>query len=113
MKRLLIVAVIGGLLGLIGSKYIFVGSFLSLLPWSLVGLSIGIYAKNKKEAIVNGAVYGFLLVFVFMITGYTGNRSLIMMVIPFALLGLFGLACGIFLGVIGFWFKGFWERKKK
>jgi len=105
MKKTAIVGIIGALLGIIGSRILFVGSALSLIPWGLVGLADGIYAKNTKEAVVSGFVYGFLLSFVFMLSGYNGTQSIITRVPFFAILGLFGAFCGLILAYIGFFIK--------
>ena len=102
MKKVLIISLIAILLGVIGAKYIFVGSFMSLLPWGLIGLATGIYAKNSKEAITNGALYGFLLSFVFMLTGYAGTAPILSRFPFFAILGLFGAVCGVILGSVGY-----------
>lgn len=108
----LFVAIIAGLiLGIIGSRYLFVGSFLSLLPWSLVGLATGIYAKTKKEALINGAIYGFVLSLIFMLSGYKGSRPVFMVLPFFILLGLFGAICGSILGLIGLLIKKVYKRK--
>lgn len=110
--KILIAGIIGALLGVIGAKVLFVGSISTLLPWGLIGLATGIYAKNKNEAIVNGGVYGFLLSFIFMITGYNGPRSVITLLPPFILFGLFGLICGLVLGLTGY-FIGIKLKAKK
>jgi len=102
MRKIIIVGSVGILLGYVGSKILFVGSGLSLIPWGLVGLATGIYAKNNQEALVNGALYGFLLSFVFMFIGYSGTVSVFTRIPFFVILGLFGAACGIMLGYIGF-----------
>lgn len=102
-----VVAVIGGALGFIGSRILFVGSALSLLPWTVVGLAIGFAGfastemKKNAEAAGLGAVYGFSLAFVFMIAGYNGTASLISRLPFFAVLGIVGAICGAVLGLIG------------
>ena len=56
--------IVGTLLGIIGARYVFVGSWLSLVPWGIVGLAIG-YWGNRRVALTNGAAYGFMLAFAF------------------------------------------------
>ncbi|MGZ6347346.1 MAG: hypothetical protein ACXWNC_07275 [Anaerolineales bacterium] len=78
----------------------FVGSWLSLIPWGFVGLGIG-YWGQKREGMINGSCYGFALAFVFMITGYSGSASLVSRLPFFAILGIFGGLCGLILGLAG------------
>jgi hypothetical protein len=106
MKKVSLVKVMvsilaGGILGLIGARYLFVGSWLSLIPWGMVGLLIG-YWSQKREWLVNGICYGFTIAFVFMLAGYAGSASLISRMPFFAILGLFGGLCGLVLGLMGF-----------
>ncbi len=106
-------AVVGVVLGFVGSKFLFVGSGLSLAPWALVGLATGIYSKSRKEALIAGAVYGFILSFVFMLSGYNGNRSTFSVLPFFILLGIFGAVCGAILGLIGSILSGKFPKRKK
>jgi hypothetical protein len=103
MKTLVAIAV-GSLLGFIGARILFVGSALSLLPWSIAGLAFGAW-NSQRAAMVNGAVYGFCLTFAFMIAGYGGSASLLSRLPFFGLLGLFGAFCGFTLGLFGYWLK--------
>jgi hypothetical protein len=109
---LLIAIVTGALLGIIGSRYLFVGSGLSLIPWGIIGLAIG-YWSQKREWLINGGVYGFALAFVFMIAGYTGSESLISRLPFFAIIGVVGGVCGIVLGALGFVIKSRMRRSSK
>ncbi len=93
-------ALVGALLGVIGSRYLFVGSALSLIPWGIVGLAIG-YWSTRRSSMLNGGVYGFFLAFVFMIAGYSGSASLLSRLPFFGALGLFGALCGFVLGLLG------------
>jgi hypothetical protein len=109
MKKVSLVKVMvsilaGGILGLIGARYLFVGSWLSLIPWGMVGLLIG-YWSHMREWLINGSCYGFVIAFVFMMAGYAGNASLISRIPFFAILGLFGGLCGLVLGLMGFEIK--------
>jgi hypothetical protein len=97
--------IVGTLLGIIGARYVFVGSWLSLVPWGIVGLAIG-YWGDRRAALTNGAAYGFMLAFAFMVAGYGGTASLLSRLPFFAILGLFGAICGFILGWLGFLLKG-------
>ncbi len=100
MKKLIVSILAGSLLGFIGSRVLFVGSWLSLIPWGIVGLAIG-YWSQKRDAMITGSCYGFALVFLFMIAGYAGSASLVSRLPFFAILGIFGGFCGLILGLAG------------
>ena len=104
ISKLLVSILAGGFLGWIGARVLFVGSWLSLIPWGIVGLLLG-YWSGKPEWLVNGCCYGFAEVFVFMIAGYAGSAPLISRLPFFAILGLFGAFCGLTLAWLGFMAK--------
>jgi len=105
MKRIFISILLAILLGAVVSRYLFVNSYLNLVPWGLAGLLIGFYCKNIKEAVLNGMIYGFLLAFSFMWVGYQGSFSIISRIPFFTILGLIGAACGIILTTFGLFIK--------
>jgi len=100
MLKLLLSALAGAVLGILCSRYLFVGSWLSLIPWAIVGLALGFWSGGRT-AWVNGAAYGFILSFLFMLAGYAGSAPLVSRLPFFALLGIFGAICGAALGLIG------------
>ena len=101
IKKSLVAALIGIVLGIIGSRYLFVGSALSLIPWGIAGLLFGLWCPTYRETIAIGALYGFLLAFSFMMSGYQGSVPVLTRLPFFAILGLVGAVCGIGLGVTG------------
>ena len=101
IKKLLAAALVGIALGIIASRYLLVGSFLSLIPWGIAGLLIGLWCSSYREAILIGACYGFLLAFTFMLAGYQGSAPTLTRLPFFAALGLVGALCGLGLGLIG------------
>lgn len=110
MRKYITAIVVGSVLGLIGSRYLFVGSWLSLIPWTIAGLALGAWCA-RAESLGVGAVYGFFLVFVFMATGYAGSAPLLGRIPAFAVLGLIGAVCGLVLGIMGSLAAGAWKRK--
>ena len=104
MKKVVVSIFSGAILGVIGARYLFVGSWLSLIPWGIAGLLIGFWSQ-KRQWLVNGICYGFTICFAFMIAGYSGSAALISRLPFFALIGLFGGMCGLFLGWAGFVIK--------
>jgi hypothetical protein len=101
IKKSLVAALVGIVLGITGSRYLFVGSALSLIPWGIAGLLFGLWCPNYREAIAIGALYGFVLAFSFMVSGYQGSAPVLTRLPFFAILGLVGAVCGVGLGVIG------------
>jgi hypothetical protein len=101
MKKLFLSALAGVVLGVVGARYLFVGSFLSLIPWGIAGLLIGYWARRSRVAVIDGGLYGFTVAFTFMLAGYQGEASIINRIPFFALLGLVGAVCGSVLGWMG------------
>lgn len=77
-----------------------------------MGLVLGFYSRNKKESLVVGAAYGFVISFAFLIADYHGAVAVVYRFVPFALLSLIGLAGGILLGFIGFVIKTLFKKRK-
>jgi hypothetical protein len=100
MIKIILSILAGVILGFLSARTIFVGSWLSLVPWAMAGLLVG-YWSGKRQAIINGALYGFAIAFTFMLAGYSGSASLVSRVPFFALLGLIGAVCGAALGFTG------------
>jgi hypothetical protein len=100
VTKVAVASVVGAMLGIVGSRFLFVGSWLSLVPWGIVGLALGAWCALGESALV-GACYGFVLAFTFMVSGYQGAAPVVTRLLPFAALGLVGAVCGTVLGLIG------------
>jgi hypothetical protein len=98
--RYVVAVVLGTALGVIGARFVFIGSALSLIPWALAGLALGAWC-TRVQALSVGAAYGFALAFVFMVAGYSGSAPLLGRLPAFALLGLVGAVCGLVLAWLG------------
>ena len=96
-----VLALVGAALGVIGARYVLVGSGWSLLPWGLAALLVGVLAGSARLAALDGAVFGFALAFVFMAAGYEGAAPLASRLPFFAVLGLVGAGCAALLAVVG------------
>ncbi|MCQ9164205.1 hypothetical protein [Arthrobacter sp. STN4] len=92
---LILAAALVALLGLIGARYIFVGSALSLVPWGLAALIIGLFSRTWATALSRSALFGFCLAGTFMLAGYQGTVPVTNHLIPFAIIGLVGALCAI------------------
>jgi hypothetical protein len=95
MARYITGMVLGVALGFAGAKMLNLQWF-TLIPWGIAGIALGLGATRVK-AIAAGAVYGFVLCFVFMLVGYSGAAPAITRLPFFAAIGLFGAVCGIAL----------------
>lgn len=99
--RCVIAAAIGGALGVIGARWVFVGSWLSLVPWGIAGLALGAWCSRLKAAILLGGCYGFALGVAFMVAGYRGSAALLTRMPFFGIIGLICAMFGIGLTVVG------------
>jgi hypothetical protein len=95
-----VAVIVGAVLGVVGARYLFVGSWLSLIPWGIAGIALGVWCQ-PVEGLRVGAVYGFSIVFAFMVAGYGGSAPLVGRLPAFALIGLVGAVFGLVLGVAG------------
>ncbi len=94
-------AVLGAALGLLGARYVFVGSGLSLIPWGLVAVVVGVLASTRGAAVAGAAAYGFTLAFTFMVDGYDGTATLVSRLPFFVILDLVGAGCAALLALMG------------
>ncbi len=104
--------IVGALLGVLGSRYLFVGSAVSLIVWGIAGLLLGYWSDTRRQSMINGGLSGFVLCFVFMLAGYTGSESVTSLFPFFALLGLVGAVCGLIWSWIGFFLKNKLAQRK-
>lgn len=99
--KLLVAVIVGAALGFAGARLLFVGSALSLVPWGAAGLLLGLWSSSRRAALVNGAVYGFVLCMVFLLAGYSGAQPIFTPLPLFIALSLFGAVCGLILALAG------------
>lgn len=105
MYLLLIAAVLGTIIGWMG------GPALVLIVWIIAGLFVGSFAVSNKQSLLLGGVYGFFLLYFFMISGYAGSAPLVSRLLPFVLIGLGGAVGGVVLGWFGFYLKSRYPKK--
>ena len=101
IKKVIVAVAVGIVFGILSSRYVLVGSALSLVPWGIAGVLLGLWCPLFQEAVPIGALYGFLVAFTFMAAGYQGSAPILTRLPFFAILGIVGAICGIVLGVIG------------
>src|SRR5207247_10022309 len=68
----------------------------TLVPWGLAAVALG-YRANRATALVAGALYGFVLCFVFTLATYGGAAPAITRVPVLTGLGLRAVLCGLLL----------------
>ena len=98
MKRPVAAVLVGAVLGVVGARYLFVGSWLSLVPWTIAAFILA-HVPDRRRALGIGAAFGFALFFAFMVAGYTGTRPMVGRMPFFAIVGLVGTIYG---GAVGF-----------
>ena len=99
MSRLASAAALGLLLGW-AAAHILSLQWWTLVPWGLAAAALG-YRASRATAVVAGALYGFVLCFVFTLATYCGSAPPITRVTFFTALGLVGALCGLLLALLG------------
>ena len=110
--RWVVPAILGAALGFLCAKVVLVGSGLSLVPWALAGLTVGVMSGSRRAALGSGAAYGFALAYVFMVAGYDGDEQLRTRLLPFLVFGIVGALCGAVLALIGFVLSRAWRHTR-
>lgn len=100
MLRIVLAVIFGTVLGVVCAKYLLVGSAWVLVPWAIAAVGLGLWADNKKDALVMGLLYGFFLAYSFMIAGYSGSSTVYSRLVPFVVFGAIGALCGAALSVV-------------
>jgi len=100
-SRIVSPLITGTLLGFLAAQALYLGWW-TLVPWGIAGLILGYRCMKGSDAMWSGLLYGFVLVLIFLIAQYTGEVSVIRRLPAFALLAMFGAACGLLLTFAGF-----------
>ena len=89
--------VVGLIVGYISSVTIFNRTWLALLPWAVIGITMIWLGATKKQGIWNGAIYAAVLTDSFMLFNYKGGTPhLTFYIFVVALAGL-----GLVVGSVG------------
>ncbi len=105
MAKLAGVAIaLGAVLGFLGSRLLFL-QWATLIPWGIAGPVVGAISQDRRQALVGGAAYGFIVGFTFTAAGYGGADPLLSRVPFFDVLGLVSAAFGMALGLVGHWLR--------
>lgn len=87
--------VVAAIMSYLSSRYIFVGSALSLLPWGILALCWGLLASNKKQAKQLGAMYGFFQSFIFLWIDKAGGITFIQFLLLVVIITTLSLAAAL------------------
>jgi hypothetical protein len=71
-----------------------------VFPWAIVALIIGYTSKTRRNSIINGAIFGYVLFLVYIFAGYNGKTDIAAM-FHFILFNLFFSLVGAIAGGIG------------
>jgi cytochrome c biogenesis protein CcdA len=106
IKRLpFIVAAI--VLGFLSSR--FVVGWYTTIPWVIATPIVGYLSKTRRDSLINGGLFGYVLFLVYTSSVYRGKTDTksILLFIGFTLVfSLVGAIAGVVGGFIGNWVKG-------
>jgi hypothetical protein len=91
------------------SKY-FVHGWYNIIPWVIATLLVGFLAQSRKRYIINGAVFGYFLFFIYIILAYSGKTDPMSLVKFIAFAVIFSLV-GSLAGIAGSFIGNFIRRK--
>lgn len=89
-------------LGVMGGKVGFFHNYFVIIPWVLVALILGHFVKSKTAASINGFFYGYIVMFSFIASEYSGPQQVIHAIFPYIMIfALGGAVCGAILELLG------------
>src|SRR2546422_6885824 len=98
MPRFASAIALGVLLGWTAAHFLSL-QWWTVVPWGLAAVALG-YRASRPTAVVAGALYGFVLCFVFTLATYGGAAPPIPLGPLFSLFGLLGGLCGFLVLLI-------------
>ena len=104
-KKLLI-GLAGLVLGL--ATYYLLYGWYDLFPWGIAALIIGYTSENRRNSVINGAIFGYFLFLVYIFLGYkekTDTGSMIHFFLFDMAFSLVGSVAGVIGAFIGNYFK--------
>ncbi|HEY8782599.1 MAG TPA: DUF6518 family protein [Mucilaginibacter sp.] len=97
MKKIFI-----GLLAVLVSTitFYFMYGWYDVFPWAVAALIIGYTSKSRRDSIINGAIFGYLVFLVYIFLGYNGKTDVAAM-FHFILFNVFFSLVGAIAGIVG------------
>jgi hypothetical protein len=99
----------------ISSRYLFVGSGLSLIPWGLLAFGFGFFTRIKLLASQRGFIYGFAQSFIFLWldkSGMTSVGQFLFLVVVVSGLSVAAAACGWWGARLGWLIRSHFSVKR-
>ena len=84
--------------------------WVTLVPWALGAMAVGAISLGRRDALIAGAIYGFLVGFTFMVAGYTGTDPIAGKLPFFAVIGVVSAAVASTAAFVGWWRWHGWGR---
>lgn len=95
--RLSLAVVLAIVVGFVSAKYLAQGTVLVTVPWGVIALLFGVLSRTRRQALLSGAVFGFLASYAYLwfddtspLTPGKAAQLALLIVAPAA----FGLLCG-------------------
>jgi hypothetical protein len=105
MRFVAIAVVVSAVFGFVAAHFLF-SLWWSVVFWGIGGASLGHFAKDYKEIVQVGAVYGFFLTmsFLFFSFGASFDKffSLVLLTLALSIIGMFG---GVISSAVGWFLK--------
>jgi uncharacterized membrane protein YeaQ/YmgE (transglycosylase-associated protein family) len=113
MKKRIPFLIAAIVLGFLSSR--FVNGWYTTIPWVIVTPIVGFLSKSRRDSLINGGLFGYVLFLVYISSVYRGKTDAksILIFIGFNLaFSLVGAIAGVVGAFIGNWVKGFLWRTK-
>lgn len=102
--RAVLVAGVAIVMALASAKLLFGGSMLNVVPWGILAFATAFLAASRRESLLFGAVFGFVVSYAFLWFDNSGEKTLgrVLVLIPLVVApALFGALCGLILAWLG------------
>jgi hypothetical protein len=114
--RLLIAAALAVVVGFVSAKYLAQGTALVSVPWGVIALLLGAFSPTRRQALLVGAVFGFLVSYAYLwfddtsaLTPAKAAQLALLIMAPAA----FGLLCGAAAAWVGRFLAGVVVRRRR
>jgi hypothetical protein len=103
-RRALLVIGAGIVMAFISARFLFNGSILNVVPWGILAFATAFVAANKRQSLILGAIFGFVVSYAFLWFDNSGSKTLssVLILIPVVVApALFGALCGLTMAWLG------------
>jgi hypothetical protein len=102
--RALLVAAVAIAMAFVSARFLFDASMLNVMPWGILAFATAFLAASRREALLFGATFGFVVSYAFLWFDNTGEKTLgrVLILIPLIVApALFGALCGVLMAWVG------------